>query len=240
MNKNIYAACSALALLAAAPLTASAAIVTLCGPNVCYDYNDDATVNTGLATLGAPSLLGNSDVVLFTPTAYLASAANGGSQSLSASFLFNRVYATQPGFEISSITISEGGDYRLINGGSVAANLYVQVIDLVNDNATAGFPESVVDIQAFSSNVPTGFTLQEWALSSQVSPALQFADVAGDVSLLIQNSIDAFTFAPGEFAFIQKKYLIGGVVTQVVPVPAAAWLFMSGIGLLAGLRRARS
>lgn len=240
MNKNIFAACSTVALLAAAPLTASAAIVTLCGPNVCYEYNNDSAVNTGLATLGAPSLLDGSDVVLFTPTAYLATAANGGNQSVSASFLFDRVYATQPGFEISSINIAEGGDYRLINGGSVAANLYVQVIDLVNDSATAGFPESVIDIQAFSSNVPTGFSLQEWSLNSQVFPALQFTDIAGDVSLLIQNSIDAFTSAPGEFAFIQKKYMIGGVVTQVIPVPAAAWLLMSGVGLLAGLRRARS
>jgi hypothetical protein len=240
MKKNTVAACSALLLLAAAPLTASAAIVTLCGPNVCYDYNDDAMVNTGIAKLGAPTLLGGSDVVLFTPTAYLASAANGASQTVSASFLFSRVYAAQPGFEITSINISEGGDYRIINGGSVAANLYVQAIDLVNDGATPGFPESVIDIQSFSANVPTGFALTEWSLNAQVFPALQFTDIAGDVSLLIQNSIDAFTTAPGQFTFIQKKYMIGGVVTQVVPVPAAAWLLMSGVGLLAGVRRARS
>jgi hypothetical protein len=149
------------------------------------------------------------------------------------------VYAVQPGFEIASATLTEGGDFRVINGGSVGANLRLQAIDRVDDTGSAAFPEVTTDIQDFFTSAPTGFQMQEWTLASAVTPAALFSDIAGDVSLQIQNSLDAFSFAPGEFTFIQKKYMILGVTTQVVPVPAAAWLFASGLGLLAGLRRAR-
>lgn len=239
MSKRTLAACSALTLLAASPLAATAATVTLCGPTVCYEYNDDAAVNTGLAIFGAPTLLADSDFLLFTPTSYSAFGANGTSQTVTATFNFSRVYALGADLEIGSLTLTEGGDYRVINGGSVVNNLRLQAVDGVNDTGALAFPELELDIQTFTSAAPTGFQLQEWSLASTLTPAALFTDLAGEVSLQIQNSLDAFSLAPGEFTFIQKKYMILGVTTQVVPVPAAAWLFASGIGVLASLRRAR-
>ena len=76
--------------LVSAPV--SAALVTLCGPNVCYEYDNDPAVNAGITLFGAPSLLGMSDVLEFTPTAFSASSS-GGVATTSAVFQFKRIYS---------------------------------------------------------------------------------------------------------------------------------------------------
>lgn len=228
-------ALAAVAGALAAPVPASAAIVSLCGPNICYEYDNNPGVNAGITLFGAPTLLSGSDTLEFTPTAFSASAVNGAIQTTTATFQFSRVYSIA-GAEIVSFTVNESGDYRIINGGTVSASLRLQSVDKVNNGLGGSFPEVTVSspIPNWNTSTPTGLVFQNWSLSASLTPAAAFQDLASVVDLQIQNTLDAFTFASGQQAFIQKKLTL---VTSVVPVPAAVWLFGSALAGIGFLRR---
>ena len=60
------------------------------------------------------------------------------------------------------------------------------------------------------------------------------------IELSLDSMLGATTLANGEQAFNQSKLVGGGMVTvetTVVPVPAAVWLFGSGLLALAGFCR---
>ncbi|MEZ5564967.1 MAG: hypothetical protein R3F24_05385 [Gammaproteobacteria bacterium] len=78
-----------------------AATVSLCGPMVCYEYDDDVGNNPGLTAFGSPSLLAGSDVLEFTPTSFGLISTGGTTESTTATFQFSKVYATNGG-EITS------------------------------------------------------------------------------------------------------------------------------------------
>lgn len=215
---------------------AQAALVNLCGPNVCYEYDNDITNNPGIAQFGAPSLLAGSDVLEFTPTSFGLISAGGSTESMTADFKFNRVYTTN-GSEITSLSVTDSGDYRILNGGTVSDTLRLTSVDQVDDNSLPGFPESVTDLQVFTTSTPTpGFTFVNWVLTSSLDPATAFNDLASVVNLQIHNVLDAVTYGAGQQAIIAKKLVLTTGVSAV-PVPATAWLFGSAFGLLLWARR---
>jgi len=243
----------ALALFTLVPVS-QAALVQLCGPSICYEYDDNPLVNTGLAYYGAPVLLGGSDTLKFTPTNFDVDSDPGNNNpldpnyipgpTLTAVFAFTRVWSTW-GAEIGDISVSESGDYQILGDASVSANLRVQVVDLVDDGSpTLGFPEQIVDIKNFNSSTPTGLAFGNWSLASSVSPSSVFTDLATSVDLSVQNTLQAFSGPGGGYGYIAKKlFLTVSTVasippSEVVPIPAAAWLFGSAFGLL-GLARRR-
>ena len=238
------------ACLALAAIPAQSSPVTLCGNTICYVYDNDPLVNTGITLYGAPTLLGNSDTVKFAPTAFEADSDPGTpaipTPTESAVFLFTSVYAMNGTDEIGTIQVSEDGDYQILGDASVAANLRVQVIDIVdNPSATPGFPEQIVDNQFFSSSTQTGLAFAQWSLGSMVSPATVFTDLASNVELSIQNTLQAFSGPGGGYAYIAKKLLLTVSAATPpdntnIPVPAAAWLFASGLGVMGWFRRRKA
>ena len=65
-------------------------------------------------------------------------------------------------------------------------------------------------------------------------PEQEFFSAANSMSLNIQNTLQAYTDANGESAWIQKKITL---VVSEVPVPAAVWLFGSALAGLGWMRR---
>lgn len=247
--------CGLVALAAgAASLPANAAIVQLCGPSICYEYDNNPLNNAGLTKFGAPTLLGGSDTLSFTPTAFNAdsdvSSLTIPGPTVSAVFQFTRVFTTNGG-EVGLITVTESGDYQILDGGPdtgfVNVNMRLQTVDLNDDIfGPPAFPEVANPLFNWNSTTPTGFGLANWSLVGTVNPAALFTDLAYVVDLQIQNTLQACSsLMPSEcnagtgddYAFIAKKLTVTATSTVPVPVPAAVWLFGSGLGLLAWLRR---
>ena len=234
-RKIILAASLAVAAAFATPVRA--APVQLCGQTVCYEYDSDAAVNDGLLLFGAPRLLGNSDVLGFTPSVFYATAFGpDGFDERTASFHFNRIWSPA-GFEIGTISIGDSGDYQLFNGGAVSASLQLQSRDLVDDGHGPGYLESVTAENGFSSSTATGLPFQNWSYTNSIDPASAFADLAPSVDLSIFGRLQAMTGSPEQIAFVARKLSLT-VATAVVPAPAGGLLLATaGLALLARVRR---
>lgn len=219
-------------------LPAHAVPVTLCGTSICYEYDNDALVNPGIALYGAPSIL-SGDTLRFVPTSFNADSDYSSpipTPTSVAVFKFSRVYTTNGG-EVASITVTESGDYQIIGAGFVNVNMRLQSVDNVDDGAmTPGFPETTTPQFNWNTSTPTGGPLVNWSLTGTVTPAALFSDLATDIDFSIQNTLQAFATAPN-YAFVQKKLSLTVTATSTIPVPGAVWLFGSGLGLLAWLRR---
>lgn len=201
---------------------AHAATVTLCGPTICYEYDDAQAAS---AAFGQPTLIGDS--LRFLPTDFLAISANGtGFDWEAATFLISRIYSTT-GQDIISISVFETGDYEIAGDGSVSTDLYLLAASNLSGSDLA------IATAAFGASGDSG-GLQEWAIEAEILPAAVFSGPASDLALQVQNFLTAVTNNNGELAWIQKKLVLE---VAVVPVPAAVWLFASALGLLGFVRR---
>lgn len=206
--------------------TAAAATVEACGDLVCYQWDDS---QPALDLFGDPVLVGND--LLFTlgdPSPFRAESVDGtATDGANATLIIDRVY-TVGGQGILSISVSEAGDWEITQGGAVAADLYVQGISLANVSDIA------IDIASVDADGDSG-GLQLWDALAELSPSDDFAGPSNELRLTIQDSLAAFTGAGGDRAFIEKKVVT--VVTSIIPVPPALWLFGSALGLLGWVRR---
>ncbi len=224
-----------LLVLGMSAATASlAATVTLSGDDVSFTY-DDATM------YGAGMVVGNS--LFFQPTNFVDQSLNGAGVVTANETLIIDVLVTSDNHSITSLGMFEEGDY-IVNGtgASVAASGRLGVTSNATTCAGAFGPLACSSSSIF--NVAglgdTGGAGADWSGGTSVN----LADTAGwgsDTSLQLsfQNDLTATTLATGEQGFIAKKFSAIGLV--VVPVPAAVWLFGSGLlGLVAVSRRRES
>lgn len=217
---KIWNALTATTLIVASS-TASAALITQYGDNVSYTYDDSTAYGTGSVI---------DDTIFFTPLAFSAESLNGLGDDFNSANLNIDVSATTSGYSMSSFTLYEDGDYILDGGGaSVNANGFFRATSLTT---SCGLPpcqdEVLFNAGTFAD---TGGNNALWDMGGSLD--LSWGSDTS-VRLTIQNNLTAETLESGELAFIQKKF---SVTIPQVPVPAAVWLFGSGIIGLVGLAR---
>lgn len=213
--------------------TAQSAIITQNGSDISFTYDDSTLFGTG-------TVVGNS--ISFLPTNFLAESLNGAGQVSLTDTLNVTVESTTAGYTMNMFTLAEVGDYRLDGTtASVDASARFMV-----DSATTlcgGFACSDSSIFTAGTLADTAGALTDWNLGGTLDLA-NTANWGSDtkVILQLQNNLLADTTLQNELAFIQKKKGGIGITVNPVPVPAAVWLFGSGLIGLVGLarRKARS
>jgi hypothetical protein len=210
---------------------AQSAIITQYGTDISFTYSDSTLFGTG-------NVVGNS--ISFLPTNFLAESLNGiGAVSLTDT-LNVTVQSTTAGYAMNMFTLAELGDYRLSGAtASVDASSRFMAVSGTTSCGTLACSDSGIFSAGTLANA-TG-ALTDWNLGG----TLDLAATAGwgsdtKVILQLQNNLLASTGAQGEVAFIQKKLGGVGITVNPVPVPAAVWLFGSGLIGLVGLARRKT
>lgn len=216
--------------------SAHAALLSVCGTSVCYEYQDDPVLNPGITLLGAPALLGNSDVLRFVPTAFRSEAA-GGQESVQAEFHFSRIWSPA-GLEIHAISGASFGDYQALGDGTATVGLAMTAVDQANEGGGGGYPESIGIAQVFGPAGATGLPFLNWNLDGALNPADAFTDLAKSVSLTIVARLDSVAPGSADGVFLAQKLLLVSAAT-VVPAPSALPLALTGIAGLLGFKGRR-
>lgn len=241
MNKEkIMAAGAALVLMGlASPAQAlycddtygGSGLSVLEGNTVCFLY-DAENVSPLYGTLSV-----SGDNIFSTPDNFIAASADGGTSQTTGTGTV-RVVAKE-GYELNTVNVGERGNYRLSGSGS---SVDVDAVLDVFDWSAPLFGSRDSGNLTFTGDL----TLQDgdlhtWTGGASFDLSTALWDDINDVGLTLTNVLTAYTEVGGESATIEKT-LAGteliSIETTPVPIPAAIWLFGSGlIGLGAFLRR---
>jgi len=220
MNFIKYSLATTSLLLAFA---SQAATITQLGDNVSFTYEDSTAYGTG-------NVIG--DTIFFTPLSFSAQSSNGAGVDFTTATLNIDVLATTQGYNMSSFTLYEDGDYRVDgSGASAAADGFFRATSLTT--LCSGPCQDTVLFDA-GTLASTGVNNALWDMGGSLD--LSWGSDT-KVRLTIQNNLTAETTESGENAFIQKKF---SVTIPQVPVPAAVWLFGSGLLGLVGVARRKA
>ncbi len=239
-----------LALLTIGP--AQAAIVTLSGTGFDVQYDD-----TLLGLFGTPTLSGNGQTIIFTPTQFSAfSLGAQGTVFKNDTVVFDLI--PRGGNRVAQVTVLEAGDYKIVDRNATGIDPTVDVsgeIRLTNLFDGVSFAQSTLIKNAplnvvcpNSSCAPT-----PWTAAATVFAPVSWSDGtspssptigAPTVRFLLEDLLTAESFVIGDSAFIQKKQASSTISINVdidnidpVPVPPALPLLGTALVAMLGLRR---
>jgi len=226
MNKLIKtSAIFAIALLS--PAIANSAIVLLGSGDTVDFYYDDA--DQGTLDYGTLQISG--DTIFATPS-FGVSAANAEGTNIFQNIGSIFVEA-KDGYSFSSIDILESGTYQTTGNGSVDLTASLQVIDSDNIFTNATNFLDISDLTLSGTNA--------WDASFGYDMSTAMWDNTSRIQLTLNNTLFATSPDANSTAVINQT-LAGssmGMSINTIPVPAALWLFGSGLIGLAGIARRR-
>lgn len=202
------------------------------GDTVIFKY---AGTSSTMGLFGTVEVIGDS-IVSF-PTNFRAESLDGaGGVSVNDNGAVQVI--AKDGYQINGINIVERGDYLLSGAGSsVDVDGWSDVWDW-NDVVFGPTVQQTLsitgDLTINDSNI------QNWSGATSFDLSGSTWDGINHLGLSLQNNLYATTDSSGDIAWIEKKIAAGGIdlsVITVVPVPAAVWLFSSGLLGLIGIAR---
>lgn len=235
---------SSLGIISASSVSNAALFDCVSEPGYCIGVGDTVifkytgTTST-MGLFGTVEVVGDS-IVSF-PTAFRADSTDVGSVSIDDNGIIQVI--AKSGYQIDGVNILERGDYLLDGAGaSVDVDGLASVWDWNNYTSGGSWVNQTLTIAGDLTIADSG--IHTWTGSTVFDLSGSTWDGVNYIGLQLQNNLYATTTAQGERAWIEKKIVGGGIdmsiITTVVPVPAAVWLFGSGlIGLIGFARRKR-
>lgn len=185
-------------------------------------------------------MVGNS--LFFNPANFVALSENGTPGSVTASEILPiTVEATTPNYNISNVAIVEEGDYSTL--GANAQVFAAGRLGVTSNTKNCGgiFPCNDASVFNVTGLGNTGGANVAWSGGTMVDLTNTVGwDSDTSLSVSFENDLTAVTDLNGERAQIAKKFGAIGLVVNEVPVPAAVWLFGSGLLELIGIARRKS
>jgi len=206
----------------------NAATVYLAGDTVDFYYDN---AQPGMAAYGTLYVIGNS--ISAQSVNLSADAANGNSTSVDA--LGTITIVAHSGYGFDFVQVAQFGDYALQGAGASAGVNSTLFVEDSSNSATSS--DSTLTVSGLGIN--DGGT-HEWQAIGGFDLSTASWNNVNSIELSLDTLLSATTLANGESAFTESKYVAGGLVTietSAVPVPAAVWLFGSGLLGLAGVAR---
>jgi hypothetical protein len=190
-----------------------------------FDW-DNGRNTTGL--FGSPTLVGNT--FYFFPSGFVASSTNGGQVTATDTFKVDLI--AHFNYKFDAISVSELGDWSILQGGSVDANATLDILDPIHNRNTT---DSMVFNPAFPHVAPgTGTWTGEVHRDLTV---LELGQPFTFLQLTFTNNLISITSSSGESALIRKTVVGVPVAVTIIPAPGVgAVLALAG---LASLRRRR-
>lgn len=209
---------------------ASADEVVVSDPGSDFDliYDSDQ-----LGLFGTPTLINNT--IFFTPTSFFALSEDGSppfgdGEEITNSTVTFRLVAKDSSKLLKNFQVQANGDYRLDGAGaSVDVDGQIRLFD--PENSFAQFTDPLTPQSNLAINDGNS---HDWVATAGIT---NFPG-SNEVVVTLQNILTASTTLLGTSAFIEKKF--EGIMITVIPIPAAAWLFGSGLIGLGIMRRRRT
>jgi len=219
----------------------NAALVQVAGDTVDFIYDTD-TINP---LYGSLQVVG--DTIFALPTNLGAASTDGVAVNTTGSSIdFVQAIGTiqivvHDGYSFDGINVSERGNYNISNGGPgiVDIDASLRVFDWNNAAPITGTEDTTNLISTNDFTLNDGIN-HEWTASGGFDLTTTLWNDVNHLGLTLDNTFTASSSA-GNYSWINSNAVAGSfgvsIATTVIPVPAAVWLFGSGLIGLAGFAR---